>query len=93
MKKGNLSRNQAIQLAGIEAVKAVEAASCEPTNRVGYNGACQGDHLTEWAASVAVVDDTLTAYYYTSNEDDKTMSDNDCDGSYIDWQIAGYELQ
>lgn len=92
MQKGNLTREQAVEIVGEIAVSKAEEKNCEPTNRVGYNGACQGDELTEWSASVAVGDDTLTVYYYTSNEDDQIMADNDGDGSYIDWVVAGYEI-
>lgn len=92
MQKGNLTREQAIAQVGAQAVNSVEAENCEPTNRVGYNGACQGDKLTEWSASISFGDATLTAYYYTSNDDDQAMADNGGDGSYINWVIAGYEV-
>lgn len=92
MEKGNLTREQAISEAGEDAVKAVEAKNCEPTNRVGYNGACQGDALCEWSAGVQVGDAVLTVYYYTNNKDDEAMAAQDGDGSAIDWEIAGYEI-
>lgn len=95
--KGNLTREQAVAIVGEEAMKAVEAKNCEPTNRVGCNGACQGDELCEWSASVACQDKdgnecSLVAYYYTTNEQDQIMAENSGDGSYIDWEIAGYEV-
>ena len=95
--KGNLTREQAVAIVGAEAVEKVERENCEPTNRVGYNGACQGDAFCEWSASVRAKnqdgdDVTLLAYYYTSNEDDRIMAENDGDGSYITWEIAGYEV-
>ena len=95
--KGNLTREQAVAIVGEEATKAVEAKNCEPTNRVGYNGACQGDAFCEWSASVSATntdgdDVTLVAYYYTTNEQDQIMAENSGDGSYIDWEIAGYEV-
>jgi len=97
MQKGNLTSEQAEAQVGTEAVKTVESKNCQPTNRVGYNGASQGDDSTEWSASVSCVDAdgndcTLIAYYYTSNEDDEIMAENDGDGSYIDWEISGYEI-
>lgn len=92
MEKGNLTREQAISEVGEAAVKAVEAKNCEPTNRVGYNGACQGDDFCEWSASVRVGDAVLTAYYYTTNAEDEAMAAQDGDGSAIDWEIAGYEI-
>ena len=92
MQKGKLSRDQAVSIVGTKFVESVDAKNCEPTNRVGYNGACQNDEMTEWAASVNCGDVILTAYYYTTNEEDQTMADNDGDGSYIDWEIKGYEV-
>ncbi len=95
--KGNLTREQAVAIMGEEAMKAVEAKNCEPTNRVGYNGACQNDNLCEWSASVGCEDAngserSLVAYYYTTNEQDQIMAENSGDGSCIDWEIAGYEV-
>lgn len=93
MMKGQLTRAEAIKLAGIIAVDKVEALNCEPTNRVGYNGACQDDDLTEWSASVTLDNgDVLTAYYYTDNDEDEAMGNADGDGSVIDWIIAGYDI-
>jgi hypothetical protein len=94
--RGNLTREQAIEIVGLEAVAKVEDKSCEPTHRVGYNGACQGDDLTEWSAWVGCEDKggydcTLLAYYYTTNEEDQAIADAS-DGAAIDWEIAGYEV-
>lgn len=98
MTKGNLSREQAVEIVGEAAVNAVESKNCEPTNRVGYNGACQGDTECEWSASVSCKDETgldvtLTAYYYTTNEQDQLMAECDGDGSVIDWEINGYVVE
>ena len=95
--KGNLTREQAIETVGELAINEVEHKNCEPTGRVGYNGVCQGDDLCEWSASVACEtkdgdDVVLTAYYYTSNKQDEIMAANYGDGSYIDWEIAGFEI-
>lgn len=95
--KGNLNREQAVEIIGEQVVAAAESANCEPTNRVGYNGACQGDVLCEWSASAsgadtAGVDCTVVAYYYTTNEQDETMAAQDGDGAAIDWVISGYEI-
>jgi len=87
-----LTREQAIEKVGIEAVEKVDAENCEPTNRVGFNGDCQGDDLTEWSASIKVGDSVLVAYYYTSNEQDQVMADYDGDGSAIDWTIDHYAI-
>lgn len=96
MMKGNLNKEQAINLVGEEAIDAVESAICEPSGRVGYNGACQGDSLTEWCASVSCNDPDgddvwLTAYYYTTNEQDEMIAETG-DGGSIDWEIKGYEV-
>lgn len=95
--KGKLTRAQAVEIVGEAAVAKVEAKNCEPTNRVGYNGACQGDDLCEWSAGVKCEDKngtdcTLVAYYYTTNEEDQAMADAGGDGSVIDWEIDGYEI-
>jgi hypothetical protein len=96
MNKGNLTREQAIAMAGQAAVDKVDAANCEPTGRCGANGICQGDDECEYSASVTLGDnehgDCLTAYYYVSNADERHMAANDGDGSYINWEIAGYEI-
>lgn len=97
MQKGNLTREQAVAALGEKLVDTVERKNCEPTNRVGYNGACQGDDLCEWSASVVGKDAdgnevVLTAYYYTTNDQDQIMADNSGDGSYIDWEIEGFEI-
>lgn len=98
MTKGTLTREQAIEIVGEDAVNCVESDNCEPTNRVGYNGACQDDALTEWRASKDATDMdgedvVLSVYYYTTHEDDQRMADADGDGSAIDWDIAGYEVE
>lgn len=97
MKKGNLTREQAIEKVGIKTVEAVEAENCEPTNRIGYNGACQGDALIEWSASVEFKDAegiprTITAYYYTDEDDEKIVEEAGGDWSYLSWNVAGYEI-
>ena len=97
MTKGNLTREQAVAIIGEAVVDAAERKNCEPTGRVGYNGACQSDDLCEWSASASGADKDGTAcsvvvYYYTTNEDDETMAANDGDGSAIDWEISGYEV-
>lgn len=93
-KKGNLTREQAIAIVGINAVNAAEAKGCDPTNRVGYNGAYQGDDLIEWRASAIAIDDyghdcVVSVYYYTSQEEIDAAGD---DLSNVDWEIHGYEV-
>ncbi len=94
--KGNLTREQAVAIVGETAVDEVESENCEPTNRVGYNGACQGNSLTEWSASKRCqdtdgIDVTLIAYYYTSNAQDKVIAETG-DAGFINWEIAGFEV-
>lgn len=103
MKKIMMNREQAIALCGLRAVDAVEAISCEPTNRVGYNGSCQGDDEVEFSASVKIDDDgdgtypdnlpvggcALVAYYYQLADEV-----DECDGDLgtLNWRVAGYEV-
>lgn len=96
--KGGLTREQAIRWVGRDAVDAVAREICEPTNRVGYNGSCQGDDLTEWSASVACTNIhgdnvTLIMYYYTTADDEAYAAKTD-DWGGIDWdeRAAGYEI-
>jgi len=94
--KGNLTREQAMAIVGEAAVEKAERKACEPTNRVGYNGECQGDDLCEWSAGVSAEDKdgyscTVLVYYYTTNEQDQAIADAS-DGCAIDWEIAGYEV-
>lgn len=93
-----MNKEQAIEIVGIDAIEALEAENCEPTNRVGYRGLAGGDQLTEWAASVTCKDKDgndccVTAYYYTSNDEDKAIADADGDGSAIVWEIDRYEIK
>jgi hypothetical protein len=94
MRKGNLTREQAIEIAGLETVLKVESLNCEPTSRLQTDG----DESTEWSASVRFDTDedaytkTLVAYYYTTPEQNKILEEYDGDGSYIDWEINGYEI-
>ena len=92
--KGTLTREQAVAIVGEAAVNKAEATNCEPTNRVGYNGAIQGDDLIEWSGSALAEDKdgtacTVTAYYYTTQEKIDAAGD---DLSNVDWTIAGYEV-
>lgn len=91
MRKGTLTREEAIQQAGIAAVAAVEALDCDYTNRVQTDG----DDAVEFAASVPFGETkeayphTLIAYYY---QDPADLEDCD-DLSSLDWTIAGYGVQ
>lgn len=92
--KGNLTRAQAVAIVGETAVAQAEAANCEPTNRVGYNGAIQDDSLIEWSASAAAEDNdgtecSVKVYYYTTQAEIDAAGD---DLSNVNWEIAGYEV-
>lgn len=89
----NLSKNDVLALFGLEVLKKIENENCEPTNRVGYNGACQGDALTEWSATVQIDNDArITAYYYTNNDEDAMAAECD-DLSCINWVVDHYTVQ
>jgi len=95
MKKGTLTRKQAIEIVGAEAVANVEQIDCDFTNRVGYNGTCQGDAEVEFSASTRAEDAegrevSLVAYYY---QDADAVDENDLDClDCLDWVIEGYEI-
>lgn len=93
MRHGNLTRDEAIELVGLNAVVAVEDENCEPTSR------CQtdGDTDVEFAASVACKtadgdDCVLTAYYYVGGEWMANLPDDVWYGDLVDWEINGYEV-
>lgn len=89
MKSGNLTREQAIQIAGLEVVKRVENE--EPD----FTGCLFPEvfEIVEFSASADFVDSDssarmLTAYYY---QDQKEVDECD-DLSNLDWDIEGYEI-
>jgi len=98
MRHGNLTRNEAIELAGVAAVEDLDAVDCQPTGRVQ----CDGDTDVEYAASIGIPDPegyydgddtrTLTAYYYTTPSDMDAIAAAGGDESVIDWVIHGYEI-
>ena len=83
MQKGNLTREQAIEIVGADAVISVEDKSCDFTNRVMDGG------MVEFAASVVTSEGVLTAYYYTSQDEIDAAGE---DLSNVDWEIYGYEI-
>ena len=92
MKKGTLTREQAIEIVGADAVANVDQENCDFTNRVGYNSSYQGDDEVEFSASVMAKDKggndvSLIAYYY---QDAKAVDENKLDCLY--WEIRGYEV-
>lgn len=90
----NLTKEDVIFLLNdSDCLELVANKNCEPTNRVGYNGVCQGDQLTEWSATVEINEETsITAYYYTTNDEDQMAAE--CgDLSCINWEISHYTVQ
>ena len=90
MEKSNLTRAQAIAIVGIDAVDAVDAEYCQPTNRVGYNS---NDDEVEFSSRVNAIDGggkaSLVAYYYQ-----KTSDVNGCGNlDELTWEVAGYEIR
>jgi len=86
MRKGDLTREQAIKIAGIKAVEEVEKRNCDFTNRVQ----CDGDNSVEFASIVKFSDKrNLTAYYYQSQEELDACKG---DLSRLNWEIHGFEI-
>ena len=79
MRNGNLTRNQAIAIVGIDAVTKVDHENCDFTNRVQPDG----EDGIEFSASVACGGGAvLVAYYYLTQEDIDAAGD---DLSNCDW--------
>ena len=95
MRKGQYTREQAIDMVGIATIKELDEINCEPTSRCQ----CDGDDSVEYSASIAAatipdgLDCVVTAYYYTTPEQELIMAECDGDGSAIDWTIEGYEIE
>ena len=89
--KGEMSREQAVEIVGEAAVNNVERENCDFTNRVQ----CDGDTRVEFAASVSCEDTegndvTLIAYYYIEQSELDANEDNSLD--VFNWKIEGYEV-
>jgi hypothetical protein len=90
MRKGNLTREEVIELVGLALVEKLEAEECDFTNRLQTDG----DEAVEFAASVNFTDSdgmprALTAYYY-QDQDDIDEAGDDLGG--LNWEINGYEI-
>lgn len=95
MLKGKFTREQMVEIFGEKIIDQLEHENCEPTNRSGYNGEHEGNDLTEWRSLLTVKHadyDYISAYYYTTNEQDKIMAEHEGDGSSINWEIEGFEI-
>ncbi len=91
MRRGNLTRDQAIAEVGIEAVDMVDSANCDFTNRVQTDG----DEGIEFSATVSTTDREgydirLVAFYYQAQADLDAAGD---DLSNCDWAVSGYEVR
>lgn len=90
MRKGNITREEAISIAGIDAVENVETKDCDYTNRIQTDG----DEGIEFSSSVIFIDEddyerTLITYYYQYQEDIDAVENN---LELLDWTIYGYEI-
>lgn len=89
MRKGTLTREQAIEEAGLAPVLELDKENVEFTNRVQ----CDGDDSVEFSASVSFLDAdgdamTLTAYFYQSSEGVERCENLD----ELEWVVEGYEI-
>lgn len=85
-----LSRQEAIEIAGIELVEQVENMSCEATSRLIYPS-FEPEHvgMQEFCATAKNNCAKVTAYYFQKDEDME-----DCnDWSMLDWKIEYYEVE
>jgi len=89
MRKGILTREEAIRVAGSDVVSRLDSENCDFSNRVQTDG----DTAVEFSASVEFVDEDgteccLIAYYYQEQDDLDGVEDL----SLLDWDIEGYEV-
>jgi hypothetical protein len=97
MLKGKLTRELAIEIAGLQVVELVEKENCEPTSRSDdYLKQCE---VEEFASMVTFIDAddntrTLALYYYPTRIDLANAHDYDDDLSVIDWEARqrGFEV-
>jgi hypothetical protein len=88
MRKGHLSREEAIARVGQAAVDKVERENCYFTNRCQ----CDGDTSVEFSACVDAIENDdhvfLIAYYFQPKEAVDAVDDLDM----LDWEIDGFEI-
>jgi len=85
--KALLTRDQAINTAGLDLAKTLDYANCEPTSRA-LPDHCGG--YQEWSSEVEDNSHRVIAYYYPTTKDLDANSD---DLSNVEWEITGYEIQ
>jgi hypothetical protein len=76
-----LTRKQAIDLCGIEAVDRVDSANADFSGR-------ELEDTIEFTASVSCGDDTLTAYYYQDRRDVDAVENLD----ELSWTVMHYTV-
>ena len=91
MTKGNMTREQAIEAVGENAVDAVESKNCDFTNRVMPDN----DDRVEFSAAVSAKDRagqecTLIAYYYPTQA--QLVDAGGDDLGNVPWEIEGFEI-
>jgi hypothetical protein len=92
MKKGQYTYNQVVNLYGEDFIDRLYLQDCSPTNRVGYNGQCQGNDYCEWASTLKHPNgDIVVAYYYIDNASEVLIADAG-DLSVILWIVYGYDI-
>jgi len=82
-----LTRDQAVAIAGEAALSRAEGANCD------YTGTCRNDGLTEFAAHAQGLDQdgvaiTVSVYYY---QDEQAAKDAESLDS-LDWEIDHYRI-
>jgi hypothetical protein len=97
MLHGKLTREQAIEIAGLQVVELVEKENCEPTSR--SDDYLKLSEVEEFASMVTFLDEdentcTLALYYYPTYNDMADAHDHDGDLSVIDWEARqrGFEV-
>jgi hypothetical protein len=90
MRKGQLSREEAVERTSEILVDIVDTETADFTNRVQTDG----DDSVEFSASITFEDadgneGILTAYYYQSQADIDSVDDL----GMLDWEVSGYEVE
>lgn len=85
MRKGNLTKEQAITLCGHFVVDLLDNKNADFTNRVQTDG----DTDVEFSAQIETVAGVLIVYYYQPEEFIKNNDIQLCD---LDWQVHAYDF-
>ena len=91
MKKGILTRGDAIKAIGLSAVTLLDKVNCFPTNR--KDAELEQSGLTERAAAEMISGgNTLIGYCYTTKEQEQKIAEHHGDCSCISCRIIGYTI-